>query len=434
MSTLEQIQKTEFTRLHDGGHIYVDYTGGGQCPESVLKQYYELVKKTAFGNPHSYNPTSLNTTKLVNEARTRVLKFFGGGDEYECIFTPNASGALKIVGESYPWTENTTLILSRDNHNSVLGMREYAKRAGASIIYWELDNELRLEKNVGELITSQKEKGKDVVVAFPAQSNFSGVIHPMEYVSLAHELGAEVIVDTAAFVPTHPYNLQEYRPEVACISFYKILGFPTGIGALIIRKDYLKKMQKAWFAGGTVRGVSLEAHVLEEGYEAFEDGTINYALIPALTFVFDFIDSIGGIKVIDEHVRQMTILALDGLKKIDNVILYGPHSMESRGATIAFNILNENGAPIAYETIEKFAYEKGISLRGGCFCNPGSGSRAFELDGSTMQHLLEKLQSAGKSEVGVPGAIRISFGITNTAEDIQKIIAFIESVPRAAVE
>lgn len=417
------LRSTEYKRFIATGDIYVDYTGGGQCPQSALDQYYQLASSIVFGNPHSNNPTSLYTTRLIEAVRQQVLDYFSAGDDYELIFTANATGALKILGESYPWNSDTVLLLSRDNHNSVLGIREYAKRAGATVAYWELDDELRLIDTIEDTI--KQYSGKNVVVAFPAQSNFSGVIHPLDYIQKIHALGAQVWLDTAAFVPTHSFNMQQFQPEAICISFYKLLGFPTGVGALVIKKELLETLRKPWFAGGTVRGVSLDTHVLESGHESFEDGTINYASIPALKFVFEFIEKIGGVQMIEEHVTVLTQQALTALTNMKHVTIYGPRTMEKRGATIAFNIQDQSGKIVPYSTVETWAAQRKISLRGGCFCNPGSGSKALGVSGETLQYYLAKLHVETKEQVGVPGAVRISFGLGNTAEDIAAVIACI---------
>lgn len=422
------LQRKEFRRLVDQHHIYVDYTGGGQCPQSVINRYHELLLTTVFGNPHSNNPTSSHTTQLVEQTRKNILEYFQAGTDYDLIFTPNATGALKIFGESYPWSKNSVYLLARDNHNSVMGIREYAKRAGAAIQYWDLTDELRLQPNLPQLL--DQHQGKDLVVAFPAQSNFSGVMHPLEYVDLAHQAGATVLLDAAAFIPTHRLNLQTIKPDAVCLSFYKILGFPTGIGALLVRKDLLHRFQKAWFAGGTVRGVSLEQHVLEPNYSSYEDGTINYTLIPALGFVLDFIQQLGGIDVIEQHVTALTAAALSQLVQLQQqgkVMIYGPTTMDNHGATIAFNILDQQGQPVFYETVEQAAFQHNISLRAGCFCNPGAGSQAFQLDNLMMQRLLQRLHAQTKSEAKVPGALRISFGIANVPADVNRVVDFIRN-------
>ena len=429
--SLATIRQREFQRLIDQQQIYVDYTGGGQCPASVIDRYHALLLKTVFGNPHSNNPTSSYTTHLVEQTRQNILNYFNAGNDYDLIFTPNATGALKIFGESYPWTQQSAYILSRDNHNSVMGIREYAKRAGTTIQYWDLTKELRLQDTLDTDL--QRFKGKDIVLAFPAQSNFSGVMHPLSYVNQAHRYGATVLLDAAAYVPSHSLDVQAVQPDAMCLSFYKILGFPTGIGGLIIRKSLLQRFRKAWFAGGTVRGVSLDNHVLEPNYTSYEDGTINYTLIPALQFVLDFIQQLGGIRTIEEYVTALTAAALQQLVELQHqgkVIIYGPHTMQDHGATIAFNILDKQGQPIYFEDVERAAFAQKISLRAGCFCNPGAVTSAFHIDGLMMQRLLQTLHTQTRSQAKVPGALRISFGIANAPEDVDRVIAFISSFAR----
>ena len=102
--------------------------------------------------------------------------------------------------------------------------------------------------------------------------------------------------------------------------------------------------------------------------------------------------------------------------------------MEQHGGTIAFNILDKTGQPIYFEDVERAAFAQNISLRAGCFCNPGAGSQAFQLDNLMMQRLLQQLHHQTKTEAKVPGALRISFGIANVSSDVDRVIAFIDSL------
>src|SRR5512146_2905025 len=133
---IDELRRTQYARLDAGEHVYLDYTGGGLYAESQLQQHQELLRKNVFGNPHSTNPTSLAATKLADSARAYVLKFFHADPrEYDVIFTLNASGALKLVGESYPFTKDGHYLLTFDNHNSVNGIREFAHARGAGVTY-----------------------------------------------------------------------------------------------------------------------------------------------------------------------------------------------------------------------------------------------------------------------------------------------------------
>ena len=101
---LDDLRAEEYARLDQQGHVYLDYTGGGLYGETQLREHMALLTHDVFGNPHSKNPTSKAMTDLVEQARGYVLEYFNASpDEYCVIFTPNASGALKLVGEAYPF-------------------------------------------------------------------------------------------------------------------------------------------------------------------------------------------------------------------------------------------------------------------------------------------------------------------------------------------
>src|SRR5262249_12429469 len=117
-------------------HVYLDYTGGGLYADSQLRDHMSLLSKNIFGNPHSTNPSSLAMTRLVEHAREYVLEFFNASpDDYVVVFTQNATGALKLVGESYSFAPGGNYLLTYDNHNSVNGIREFAHAQGATVTY-----------------------------------------------------------------------------------------------------------------------------------------------------------------------------------------------------------------------------------------------------------------------------------------------------------
>ena len=102
--SIDELRKTDYVRLDYGEHVYLDYTGGGIYAESQIEKHHQLLHNNVFGNPHSTNPTSQAATHLVEGARDYILKFFNADpNEYLAIFTSNASAALKLIGESYPF-------------------------------------------------------------------------------------------------------------------------------------------------------------------------------------------------------------------------------------------------------------------------------------------------------------------------------------------
>ena len=255
---IDDLRATDYSRLDLGGHVYLDYTGGGLYADSQLRRHNKLLAEHVFGNPHSTNPTSLAATQLIEHAREYVLHFFNADPkEYLAIFTPNASGALKLVGESYPFAKGRYL-LTFDNHNSVNGIREFAHARGAEVTYIPVAlPDMRADESGLRLELARPSENGHNLFAYPAQSNFSSVQHPLEWIEEAHKHGWDVLLDAAAFVPTSKLDLGKVQPEFVPISFYKMFGYPTGLGALIAKKSALAKLHRPWFAGGTITVASV---------------------------------------------------------------------------------------------------------------------------------------------------------------------------------
>jgi molybdenum cofactor sulfurtransferase len=143
---MHEVRTREFGRLDESGHVYLDHTGAALYPDSLVRAHAEFLRGSVLGNPHSRNPTSRACTAIVEAARRRILEFFRADPaEYELAFTLNASGALKLVGEAYPFAAGSTFRLTADNHNSVNGIREFAMARGADVRYLRLGTDLRID-------------------------------------------------------------------------------------------------------------------------------------------------------------------------------------------------------------------------------------------------------------------------------------------------
>ncbi|HEX7593069.1 MAG TPA: aminotransferase class V-fold PLP-dependent enzyme, partial [Anaerolineae bacterium] len=184
---LDELRATEYARLDQQHHVYLDYTGGGLYADSQIRAHSAVLLNNVFGNPHSTNPTSITMTRRVEQARAAVLEFFDASpDEYAVIFTPNASGALKLVGESYPFRAGDQYLLTFDNHNSVNGIREFARAKGARVTYAPvIPPDMRIDESRLAEYLEQARPGSNNLFAYPAQSNFSGVQHSLEWIARA---------------------------------------------------------------------------------------------------------------------------------------------------------------------------------------------------------------------------------------------------------
>jgi molybdenum cofactor sulfurtransferase len=438
-SSLERLRSDDFARLDRAGQVYLDYTGAGLYGDSQVAEHVELLRANVFGNPHSLNPTSAAMTELVEQARAAVLDFFHASpQEYVAIFTPNATGALHLVGESYPFQAGDRFLLTFDNHNSVNGIREYARARGAETTYIpSVAPELRVDETLLTRYLSDVGGEHHNLFAYPAQSNFSGVQHPLEWIEQAHEHGWDVLLDAAAFVPTNRLDLARMRPDFVVLSFYKMFGWPTGVGALIARHDALGKLQRPWFSGGTI----VAAFVQREWYQSapgpahFEDGTLNFLNLPAVEIGLRRLERVG-IDAIHAHVQELArslLELLDGIRHTNGApaaVIYGPRDGDRRGATIAFNFLHPDGRIVDERYVDRIARAQNISLRTGCFCNPGAGEIAFTIsrdtllggefgEGMTLDDYVEA--------IGLPsgGAVRASLGLASNQADVERFAEFV---------
>lgn len=195
---------------------------------------------------------------------SRILKLFNTNtDEYSVVFTSGATAALKTVAETFDYKnggsglESGTLVYLEDNHTSVLGMREYSPSSQP------LAHDEAFQLFSRTPVASGQLKNVNSLYVYPAQSNFSGVKYPLSWIRKAqsgflngvsgnNSRNWFCLLDAASYVSTNALDLSKYKPDFVCVSFYKIFGYPTGLGALIVRKSSEHVLKKDYFGGGTV--------------------------------------------------------------------------------------------------------------------------------------------------------------------------------------
>ena len=432
----EDLRAREFARVDRAGIAYLDFAASGLHAASQAIAYAHLLTDGLFGNPHSEHQPSRDSMAAIDAARAALLDAVGlSADDYAICFTANTSAAIKLVAEAYEFGPRRGLVLSRDNHNSVNGIREYARRAGAPVTLLPLTPDLRLDDAEARLAALPECDGG--LLAFPAQSNFSGVKHGLHLVAAAKARGYEVLIDAAGLSPGGCAGLHAWPADFIALSFYKLFGLPTGVGALIARHEALARLGRPWFAGGTVDFVSVELdrHQLQAGAEGFHDGTPNFLGIAAVPSGFELL------RALDPHriARRADALAADllaGLRSLTYqsgapmVRLYGAQDLHDRGATFAFNLLREDGSPLPFAAVERRAFDRKVAIRGGCFCNPGASETAFGFRGDEVARCL----AATRDDFSVArfarclgperpvGALRISLGYPTIAADLDRAL------------
>ena len=486
---LDRLRASEYSYLDAGGHVYLDYAGAGLPANAQLAEHAERIRGRCFGNTHSENPTSAASTELVERARLAVLAHVNASpEEYAVIFTPNATGACRLVGEAYPFGPRTRLVLTSDNHNSVNGIREFARSRGAVTQYVPFCSaDLRVDDDAihqalarsrksqsgaawriahcgvapraggGSRARRQRALAREGVretgpspaaprrrglLAYPAQSNFSGVQHPLRWIEMAHEHGYDVLLDAAAYLPSNRLDLSVVKPDFVPVSWYKVVGYPTGVGCLIARREALRRLRRPWFAGGSVHLASVQGdwHTLAPDEARFEDGTLSFLQIPDLESGLAWLNGIG-VDLIHQRVTCLTAWLIARLAALRHgngepmARIYGPATTRDRGGIVAFNLLDPGGRVIDERAVARATAAAGISIRTGCFCNPGASEAASQL---TRQALRTAARARPQTMdqyidlLGLPsgGALRASLGLASSIGDVERFLAFVEATYR----
>ncbi|KAF9462390.1 pyridoxal phosphate-dependent transferase [Collybia nuda] len=420
--------------------------GGALYPESLIRVHTEFLSRSVMGNTHSVSNSSSLSLKCADEARAAVLSFFKAPPEYTVIFTANATGALKLVGESYPFTGGSSYVLGNDSHNSVHGIREYANYRGARVCYIESTPQGGFDAPTAKnVLLRNRPRSRELapsLFALTAQSNISNSKNPLSMAEYASSLGYHTLLDAAALVPTSAFSLADNPVDAMAVSFYKMFGFPTGVGALVVKKSFLAQLKRPWFAGGTVDVVQVPGNIVtlsHEPHEQFEDGTINYLTLPAITDGLQFlsaylpflplrlssllhylVSSLSQIKHDTTGTPVVRILSRKPTRRVKNI-----GDQADTGSTISLVFLSPTGDMIPNSFIEYSASRQFISLRTGCMCNPGAAAAILGIQ-EDMQRLfpgvtLKDFETAVGRELGV---VRISLGLASNFQDVWKVIRF----------
>uniref|UniRef100_A0A665TYM0 Molybdenum cofactor sulfurase n=1 Tax=Echeneis naucrates TaxID=173247 RepID=A0A665TYM0_ECHNA len=442
---------------HNDGITYLDHAGATLYPESLVRDFCSDISRNIYGNPHSHNPSSRLTHDTMEGVRFRVLQHFNAPpEEYSVIFTSGCTAALKLVAESFPWrpqvegAAGSHFCYLTDCHTSVVGMRGLTSGWGVvtlPVIPQEVESRAK-DVAEGEDVTCQTPH----LFCYPAQSNFSGRKYPLSHVRgiqarrlyPACELRGRwlVLLDAASHVSCSPLNLQDCPADFIPISFYKMFGFPTGLGALLVRNDAAGILKKTYFGGGTAAAYLSGEHYYVHSAnisDRFEDGTVSFLDIIALNHSFDALYKItGGMHNIQQHtfgLARYTYMLLSSLchgngRPVARIYTEGQfESPSTQGAILNFNLMDSRGQIIGYSQVDRMAGLYNIHVRTGCFCNTGACQSFLGITNQQMKRNLQAGHVCGDSidlVDGQPtGSVRVSFGYMSTFEDCQRFLNFV---------
>lgn len=425
-----------------------------------MNTYAASMMDTLYGNPHSEHKPSRDADARVERTRRKALEFFNADPEdFDLIFTPNATGAIKLVHDCFrdystePNGRNWWYGYHKDSHTSVVGVREGTRTHRC----------FRNDREVDLWIKSRGLGGPALhevgLFAYPGQSNMTGRRFPLDWPArIRNRVKAEVytLLDAAALASTAQIDLSNasQAPDLIAISFYKIFGFPN-LGALLVRKasPVVSILQKRkFFGGGTVDMVISGVHETWVDrktttlHSRLEDGTLPFTNIFALDIAIDIHIHLYGprpMSHISNHTSRLTKLLYDQLRSLhhatglplltiyqDPASIYGDPRLQ--GATIAFNVHNPSGGLVSYMDVERDANERNIFVRSGSLCNPGGFATFLNWTPQELREARAWGHKCSEPEAEFRGkalgVVRASLGAMSSDDDVRRFVAFLREV------
>jgi molybdenum cofactor sulfurtransferase len=491
---LETPTKIPTTDACENKEVYLDYAGSALPTSSQLSNRNKSTSILA--NPHSTGPAASRTLLFMEQAKERVMTHFDchpgrfAGLKsppsecdardlhpgYDIVWTSGATESLRIVSERFPWTCQSTLVYAQNSHTSVIGMRGPALAKGASFQSFSLREICSADCETIEQWTNLlsnrechccQESTTRNLLAFPLQCNFGGDKANASQVIKTCRKGSNekspwyTMLDLAKASSTDPINLKELDPDFACISFYKLFGEPTGLGALFVKRsavDILTDQRRKedyhldrYFGGGSVDAVlsGIDFAVRRTApLASLSNGSVHFRGIASLVHGFNELDRVGGMEQIQKHTSTLAAELVRRLKALRHgnghpaIVLYGAWSKLAAdinlpggslpGPTIAFNVMRDDGSFVGYNEVSKLAglNRPPLQLRTGCFCNPGACQAALEQSDDEIQNNYLSSHHVCGDHIDIinekpTGAIRASFGKDSIWEDLDSLVMFL---------
>ena len=397
MFDVNKVRK-DFPILNKADHklIYLDSGATSlkpQCVIDVVSDYYTNYPANIHRGDYDI---SLKASELYDKARLNIADFINASAA-ETVFTSGATAALNLVayqfGMKYVIEGDVILTTESEHASSILPWFLVAKAKKATIEYIPLTSEGAV--SITEFKKAMHERVKVVVTTHV--SNVVGYISPIkEMAKIAHEHGAYIVVDGAQSVPHMPVDVKELDVDFLAFSGHKMLG-PTGVGVLYGKKVFLDEMDPLFYGGGSnARFDRCGNLTLKQTPDKFEAGTPAIEGILGLSAAIDYLKQLG-MKNVMRHEEELRIYLLERLAKIDNVIVYNPHT---EGGIIALNVKD-----IFSQDTAAYLNHHHIAVRAGNHC------------AKILKDVLETTDT-----------IRCSFYIYNTKEEIDEFVSELQEV------
>ena len=384
-------------RVMRGGSrlAYLDSGATSQRPLQVLDAEREFLLNSNGAVHRGAHQLMEEATDAYEDSRSAIAGFVGA-DPDELVFTKNATESLNLV--SYALGDDrlanavgpgdVIVTTELEHHANLVPWQELARRTGATLRWYEVTGDGRIDLDSLELDERVK------VVAFTHHSNVTGALAPVaELVSRAKAVGALTVLDACQSVPHQPVDLHGLDVDFAAFSGHKMLG-PNGIGVLYGRREQLATLPPFITGGSMIETVTMSSSTYAAAPQRFEAGTPMTSQVVGLAAAARYLDAIG-MDVVAAHERDLTAHALDGLIEIAGVRIVGPTTMTDRGSPLSFVVDGVHAHDVG-----QVLDDDGVAVRVGHHC-------AMPLH----------------RKFDVAATARASFAVYNTHDEVERLLA-----------
>ena len=387
-------------KINEKPLIYFDNAATTQKPNTVIEAEKRFYEETNANIHRAVHTLSYESTLLYQDSHKKVANFIGANSWREIIFTRNATESINLV--AYGWglhnlkEGDEVLITIMEHHSNIVPWQMVRNSRGIKLRFLDVDDRGRLRLDELPKLLSERTKLVGIIHA----SNVLGTINPLEeIIKEAKKVGALVLVDAAQSVPHFPLDVNQMGCDFLVASGHKMLA-PTGTGFLYGRRELLDQMEPFLYGGDMIETVTVEKATWNELPWKYEAGTPNIAGGIGLGAAVDYLRKLGMEKII-AHETELVIYALESLSDFPWIDIYGPKDGERVGV-ISFNIRGVHPHDVA-----GILDEEGIAVRSGHHC---------------AQPLMRRL--------GIENAVRVSFYLYNTKEEIDKLTEVLREAKR----
>lgn len=343
--------------------VYLDSANTSQKPRQMVDVISEHYLQHNANVARAMHLLGGEATEAFEGARARIARFLGAKSPDEVVFTKNASEALNLAANTLgaslkPGDEVVVSVM--EHHSNIVPWQLVCERTGATLRWFDITDEGRLDLEAAERDGLINEKTKIVSVTWI--SNVLGTVNPVARIAeMAHAVGATMVVDGSQGVPQRPTSVAELGCDLLAFTGHKICG-PTGIGVLWGRLEVLAELPPFLGGGEMIEVVRMTGSTFAPPPYRFEAGTPPIVQAVGLAAALDYVDGLGMDRIAD-HETMITGLMLERLQQIEGLRILGPTQNVERGGAVAFTL--EGVHP---HDIMQMLDARGVAVRGGHHC------------------------------------------------------------------